>query len=152
MVFFFSSQREEHSTCTFSHTVQSWESQLKLSLWQFQLRFPARKEIVPYQLTQNKGKYYVKKNYASKIRLANHRQPCKRCGLSRRPQWAIFVHSEPPTLAILANQYRFCSSAATLARFFHLGTFCPVRESNTKFTRCIACCAGLEENVNPPTV
>ena len=35
----------------------------------------------------------------------------------------------------------FCSSAATLARFFHVEIFWLVGESNTKFARHIACCA-----------
>ena len=35
----------------------------------------------------------------------------------------------------------FCSSAATLARFFRVEIVCFVGESNTKFARHIACCA-----------
>ena len=35
----------------------------------------------------------------------------------------------------------FCSSAATVARFFHVEIFWLVGESNTKFARHIPCCA-----------
>ena len=39
------------------------------------------------------------------------------------------------------SQDRFAASAATLARFVHVGIFWLADESNTKFARRIACCA-----------
>ena len=43
--------------------------------------------------------------------------------------------------AFSGNSHKpFCSSAATLARFFHVEIFWLVDESSTKFTRHIACC------------
>ena len=59
----------------------------------------------------------------------------------RRPQLAISGELKPLSPANINKPELFCSSAATLARFFHVEIFWLVDESNSKFTRHIACCA-----------
>ena len=56
-------------------------------------------------------------------------------------QLAISVESEPLSPANFDKPGPFCSSSATLARFFHVEIFWLVGESNTKFARHIPCCA-----------
>ena len=51
----------------------------------------------------------------------------------RRPQLAISFESEPLSPANFHKPRPFCSSAATLARFFDVEIFWFVGESNTKF-------------------
>ena len=55
------------------------------------------------------------------------------CSEDRRPQLAISFESEPLSPANFHKPGQFCSSAATLARFFHVEIFWLVGESNTKF-------------------
>ena len=49
--------------------------------------------------------------------------------------------SEPLSPANFHKPGPFCSSATTLARFFHVEIFLLVGESSTKFARRISCCA-----------
>ena len=61
--------------------------------------------------------------------------------MKRKPQLAISVESEPLSPANFHKPEPFCSSAAFLAKFFHVEIFWLVGESNTKFARHIAFCA-----------
>ena len=76
---------EEHLTCIFSHGVQSLLGiSSKIVIVTISVPIPGKRRNCSISTHSNKGKYYqyVEKNYASEIRLANHRQPCKQCGLT----------------------------------------------------------------------